>query len=139
VKGEARSIKENIPFLCPDIKYIERMLNSSKAIVIVAKDKNNTVGVVGGWLEGTPSGYEDEDIILREYSAYSEAHLGWVAVKEKYREKGLRANLVQRICYWARKNKKKKIWVETSKDEAEFYEKQSFKLIGRFMNEKGEE
>ena len=139
VKGQAQNIKETLPFLCPDVGYIEKMLSDSKAIVILAKDKSNIMGVVGGWLEGTPSGYKDEDKILREHGAYSEAHLDWIAVKEEYRERGVGANLIQKVCDWARKNRKEKIWVEASKDKAEFYEKQSFILIGRFIGEKEEE
>lgn len=82
VKGQAQNIKETLPFLCSDVGYVEKMLSDSKAIVILAKDKSNIVGVVGGWLEGIPSGYKDEDKMLREHGAYSEAHLDWVAVKE---------------------------------------------------------
>ena len=54
-------------------------------------------------------------------------------------QRGVGANLVQKVCDWARKNRKEKIWVEASKDKAEFYEKQSFMLIGRFIGEKEEE
>jgi ribosomal protein S18 acetylase RimI-like enzyme len=136
VKGQAQNIKETLPFLCPDVGYVEKMLSDSKAVVILAKDKSNIVGVVGGWLEGIPSEYKDEDKILREHGAYSEAHLDWIAVKEEYRERGVGANLVQKVCDWARKEK---IWVEASKDKAEFYEKQSLMLIGRFIGEKEEE
>ncbi len=137
VKGEAPIIKRQLPFLCPDIAYIEKMLNSPEAIVFFAKDI--IVGVVGGWLQGTPSGHDEEDRILREYNAYSEAHLDWIGVKEEYREKGITVHLIQIVCSWAKENDKEKIWTESSKDMAEFYEKHGFKTIGSFIDENSEE
>lgn len=139
VKGEAPIIKRHLALLCPDIDYIEKMLSSPEAFVIFAKGKGIIVGVVGGWLQGTPSGYDEEDRVLKEYNAYSEAHLDWIALKEEYREKGIGANLIQKVCSWAEENDKKKIWTESPKDMVEFYEKHGFKQIGRFMDEKGEE
>jgi len=143
-KGDAPMLKKHLPFICPDVNYIERMLDSPEAIVIFVKDKAAVVGAVGGWLEGTPSGYEVEDNTLREHDAYHEAHLDWIAVAEKYRDKRIGATLVQKVCEWALKHGKKKIWTEVSTktsvfDIAAFYEKLGFKQIGRFRGEKGEE
>lgn len=139
VKGEASIIKRHLPFLCPDRDYIEKMLNNPEAIVIFAKDRGLIVGVIGGWLQGTPSGYAEEDSVLREWGAYGEAHLDWIAVKEEYRERGIGANLVRRVCNWAKENAKTKIWTESSRDMVEFYEKHGFKRIGCFIDENGEE
>jgi len=143
-KGDAPMLKEHLPVVCPDVDYIERMLSSPEAIVILVKDKAAVVGAVGGWLEGTPSGYEVEDEILREHNAYHEAHLDWIAVAEEYRERRIGATLVQKVCKWAREHDKKKIWTEISLktsvfDITTFYEKLGFKQIGRFRGEKGEE
>jgi hypothetical protein len=80
VKGQAPTIKEHLPLLCPDVDYLERMLGSSEAIVFWVKDRDEIVGVVGGWLEGTPSGYDVEDETLRQHGSYHEAHLDWIAV-----------------------------------------------------------
>ncbi|MFQ6073880.1 MAG: GNAT family N-acetyltransferase, partial [Candidatus Bathyarchaeia archaeon] len=96
------------------------------------------VEVVGGWLQGTPSGCDEEDRVLKECNAYNEAHLDWMAVKEEYREKGIGANLIQKVCSWAKEHGKKKIWTESSRDMAEFYEKHGFKQIGGFLDENGE-
>jgi len=103
------------------------MLGYNKAIVIVAKDEWAIVGVVGGWLEGTPSGYEEEDDALRKHGAYEEAHLDWIAVKEEYREKGIGTALIKKVCKWAMALKKRKIWMEASKDKVEFYQRHGFK------------
>jgi len=143
-KGDASMLKKHMPITCPDVNYIERMLSSPEAIVILAKDKANVVEAVGGWLEGTPSGHEAEDNALRAHNAYHEAHLDWIAVAEKYREKRIGATLVQRVCEWALKHGKKKIWTEIAPktsifDVAGFYEKLGFKQIGRFRDEKGED
>jgi len=137
-------LKKRLPFVCPDVNYIERMLSSPEAIVLVVKDETAVVGAVGGWLEGTPSGYKAEDDTLREHNAYHEAHLDWIAVAEEYRDKRIGATLVQRVCEWALKHGKKKIWTEISTrtsifDIATFYEKLGFKQIGGFRDEKGEE
>ena len=98
VKGEASTVKGHLPFVCPDVEYIERMIGSSEAIVIVAKDKDVMVGAAGGWLTGTPSGYDIEDGVLRQHGAYDEAHLYWIAVKEEYGEKGIGSTLIERVC-----------------------------------------
>ena len=144
VKGQGSEIKEHLPFLCPDVDYLERMLGSSEALVILAKDKDAVVGVVGGWLKGTPSGYDVEDKTLRRHGAYHEAHLDWMAVNEKYREKGIGSALVERIGNWAKEKYKKKIWIEVSRktsdfDTVAFYKKLGFKEIGVFRDQKGEE
>jgi len=143
-KGDASMIRKHLPFVCPDVDYIEKMLTSPEAIVILAKDRAAVVGVVGGWLEGTPSGYEAEDNTLRQYNAYHEAHLDWIAVAEEYRKKMIGATLVQKVCEWAFKHRKNKIWTEISPktsifDIKAFYEKLGFKQIGKFRDEKGEE
>lgn len=143
VKGQASAIKESVPFLCPDVDYVERMLAKSEAIVFLAKDNDAIVGVVGGWLKGTPSGYDVEDEILKQQNAYDEAHLDWIAVKKDYRVKGIGATLVERICSWAREQNKKKIWVEVSQEKSDFetvsfYKKHGFNEIGAFRGQKGE-
>ena len=131
VKGQGSTLKECLPFLCPDVDYLERMLGCSDAVVIMAKDGDAIVGVVGGWLEGTPSGHE--------------AHLDWIAVKEEYREKGIGSALVERICNWARERSKEKIWTEALRktsifeETVTFYNKLGFKEIGTFRDQKGEE
>lgn len=50
VEGQASTVKKHLPFLCPDVNYIERMLDKPETLVILAKDENAIVGVVGGWL-----------------------------------------------------------------------------------------
>jgi len=139
IRRQASILKEQLPFLCPDEDYIEKMLHSTEAIVILAKDKDTIVGVVGGWLEGTPSGYDIEDIALRQHEAFHEAHLDWMAVKEEYREKGIGTTLVERVCSWAKEKGKKKIWTETSGDAIAFYKKLGFKEISRFQSKKREQ
>jgi len=143
-KGNAPMLKKYLPFICPDVNYLERMLSSPKAIIILVKDKTAVVGAVGGWLEGTPSGYEAEDNFLQEHNAYHEAHLDWIAVAEEYRKKGIGGILVRKVCDWALKHSKKKIWTEISPktsifDIKDFYGKLGFKQIGGFRDEKGEE
>jgi len=137
-------VKKQLPFLCPDESYIEKMLRSTKAIVILARDNNTIIGVAGGWWEGTPSGYEVEDKILKQHGVYHEAHLDWLAVREEYREKGIGTKLVQKVCDWAGERGKSRIWVEVSLekevfDKVVFYNRLGFKEIGRFRDEKGEE
>jgi len=145
VKGQGSTLKECLPFLCPDVDYLERMLGCSDAVVIMAKDGDAIVGVVGGWLEGTPSGYDVEDMALRQHEAYHEAHLDWIALKEEYREKGIGSALVERICNWARERSKEKIWTEALRktsifeETVTFYNKLGFKEIGTFRDQKGEE
>lgn len=144
-KGDASMLRKRLPIICPDENYLERMLSSPEAIVIVAKDEAATVGAVGGWLEGTPSGHEVEDNILKEHDAYHEGHLDWLAVAEEYRSKRIGATLVEKVCEWALKHGKKKVWTEISaktralEPPIAFYEKLGFKKIGRFSDEKGEE
>ena len=144
VKHEASTVKKHLPVVCPDIKYIEKMIGSSEAIVILAKHKDAIVGAAGGWLKGTPSGYDIEDEALKQHGAYDEAHLCWIAVKEEYREKGIGSTLVERVCDWARHREKRKIWTEvlqktTDFDSVAFYQKLGFKVIGNFRDDKGEE
>jgi len=132
-------VKKHLPSVCPDVNYIEKMLESREAIVILAKESGDILGVVGGWLEGTPSGYEVEDANLKQYSAYHEAHLDWIAVREEHREKGIGANLIEKVCIWAKENGKEKIWTEVSPETIAFYQKHGFQEIGRFQDEKREE
>jgi ribosomal protein S18 acetylase RimI-like enzyme len=144
LKGEGSTVKKYLPFVCPNAEYIERMLGNSEAIVILAKNNDAIVGAVGGWLKGTPSGHDVEDEALRQHGAYSEAHLCWIAVKEEYREKRIGSTLVQRVCTWARKKGKKKIWTEAQRkttdfDSVTFYKKVGFKEVRSFLDEKGEE
>jgi len=144
VKGQAQMIKKQLTFLCPDVDYVERMLDSSEAIVILAKDKDAIVGVVAGWLKGTPSGYYIEDESLRQHGAYHEAHIDWIAVKEEYRKKGIGSALAERVCKWAREKDKKKIWTEVSRKSSDFdtfafYKRLGFREIGSFRDLKGEE
>jgi len=144
VKGQAPIVKKHLPFLCPDVDYLERMLESLDAMVILAKDKDAIIGVAGGRLEGTPSGYGVEDTSLREHSAYHEAHLDWIAVQDEYREKGIGKSLIERVCNWAKRKDKKKIWTEAQRkttgfDSVAFYKKLGFKEIGNFRDEKQEE
>jgi ribosomal protein S18 acetylase RimI-like enzyme len=144
LKGEASTVKKYLPFVCPNVEYIERMIGSPEAIVILAKNKDAIVGAIGGWLKGTPSGYDVEDKALRQHVAYDEAHLCWIAVKEEYREKRIGSTLAERVCSWARMKGKKKIWTEAQRkttdfDSVTFYKKVGFKEIGSFRDEKGEE
>jgi len=144
VKGQASEIKKSLPFLCPDVDYIKRMLANSEAVVFLAKDNNEIVGVVGGWLRGTPSGYDVEDEILKEHGAYNEAHLDWIAVKEEYRVKGIGSTFIEKICDWAKEQGKKKIWVEVSQETSDFetvsfYTDHGFTEIGAFRDQNGEE
>jgi len=139
MKGQAPMVKKHLPVVCPDVDYIERMLESPEAIVILTKEGDDIVGVAGGWLEGTPSGHEVEDATLKQYSAYYEAHLDWIAVREEYREKGIGATLIEKLCIWAKENGKEKIWTEVSPETTAFYQKLEFQEIGRFQNEKQEE
>jgi GNAT superfamily N-acetyltransferase len=141
---EASTIKEYLPFVCPNEEYIERMIDNSEAIVILAKNKDVIIGAVGGWLKGTPSGYSVEDKALRQHGAYNQAHLCWIAVKEEYREKRIGSTLLEIVCNWASKNDKKKIWTEAQRkttdfDSMTFYKKAGFKEIAGFQDEKGEE
>ncbi len=153
-KGEASTVKKHLPFTWADVNYIvrmlkeedvidvnyiERMLREEDSIVIVAKDKNAIVGVVGGWLVGTPSGYDVEDRCLKQHNAYHEAHLDWIVVKEEHREKGIGTTLVGKVCNWARERGKKKIWAETLEDAIIFYRKLGFQEVGRFFDEEKEE
>jgi len=143
-KWDTPMMKKHLPRICPDVDYINRMLSSPEAIVIFAKDEGAVVGAVGGWLEGTPSGYEAEDNTLKKHNAYHEAHLDWIAVAEEYRKKRIGATLVRKVCEWALKHGKEKIWTEISTrtslfDIKAFYEKLGFKQIGEFRDEKGEE
>jgi len=144
MKGDATKLKNHLPFICPDIDYIERMLATSKATVIVAENKGVPVGAVGGWLKGTPSGYEEEDAALKRHAAYNEAHLCWIAVKKEYRKKGIGTALIQAVCKWALQRGKKKIWTEISTKTnpfeipIAFYKKLGFKQIGEFLDDKGE-
>ncbi len=138
-KGEASTVKKHLPLLCPDVNYIERMLGREESIVILAKDKDAIVAVVGGWLEGTPSGYDVVDRCLKQHNAYHEAHLDWIAVEEEHKETGVGTTLVGKVCNWARERGKKKIWTEASKDTIVFYRKLGFQEICRFFDEKKEE
>jgi ribosomal protein S18 acetylase RimI-like enzyme len=143
-EGDSSRVKECLPFVCPSVEQIERMIGSSEAIVILAENREAIVGAVGGWLKGTPSGYDDEDEALRQHGAYNEAHLCWIAVKEEHREKKIGSTLLERVCNWARKNGKEKIWVEAQPntsdfDSVAFYRRSGFKEIARFQDEKGEE
>lgn len=144
MKGDGATLKNHLPFVCPDVDYIERMLTTPEAIVFFAEDKGIPVGAVGGWLKGTPSGYKEEDKALRRHNAYNEAHLCWIAVKKEYRKKRIGTTLVQKVCTWALEKGKKKIWTEISstRDPFEFpiafYRKLGFKHIGDFHDEKGE-
>ncbi|NWG10660.1 GNAT family N-acetyltransferase [Candidatus Bathyarchaeota archaeon] len=144
VKDQASTIKQNLPFLCPNVDYLQKMLADSKAVVFLAKDKDVIVGVAGGWLNGTPSGYDAEDEFLKEHVAYNEAHLDWIAVKEEYRVKGIGSIFIEKICGWAREQGKKKIWVEVSRKKSDleavsFYKNHGFKEIGTFRDQNGEE
>jgi GNAT superfamily N-acetyltransferase len=144
VKGDGTMLKNHLPFICPDVNYIERMLATSEAIVFFAEDMGVPVGAVGGWLKGTPSGYEEEDKVLRQHNAYDEAHLCWIAVKKEFRHKKIGTTMIQKICEWALERGKKKIWTEisTKRDPFEipmvFYKKLGFKKIGEFVDAKGE-
>jgi ribosomal protein S18 acetylase RimI-like enzyme len=138
-KGKASTVKKHLPFMWADVNYMERMLREEDSLVILAKDEKVIVGVVGGWLEGTPSGYDVEDRCLKQHNAYHEAHLDWIAVKEENREKGVGTTLVGKVCNWARERGKKKIWTETSEDTIIFYRKLGFQEVGRFFDEKKEE
>jgi GNAT superfamily N-acetyltransferase len=65
-------------------------------------------------------------------------------VREEYREKGIGSTLVERVCNWAKKKGKKKIWTEVSRrtsdfDTVAFYKKLGFKEIGTFRDKNGEE
>ena len=145
VKGDATMLKDHLPFICPDIDYIERMLTTPEAIVIFAEDRGIPIGAVGGWLKGTPSGYEEEDEALRQHDAYDEAHLCWIAVKKEYRKKGIGTALIQMVCKWASERGKKKIWTEISTKTnpfeipIAFYKELDFKQIEEFFDKKGEE
>lgn len=138
-------LKNHLPFICPDIDYIERMLATKEAIVVFAEDKGVPIGAVGGWLKGTPSGYEEEDKVLRQHDAYNQAHLCWIVVKKEYRNKGIGTVLIQKVCKWALKRGLKKIWAEISTKAypfeipIAFCRKLGFKQIGKFFDEKGEE
>jgi ribosomal protein S18 acetylase RimI-like enzyme len=145
-KGEASTVKKHLPSVWAhlrshdiDVDYMERMLGEEESIVILAKDENVIVGVVGGWLVGTPSGYDVEDRCLKQHNAYHEAHLDWVAVKEEHREKGVGTTLVGKVCNWARERGKKKIWTEASEDNIIFYRKLGFQEVCRFFDEEKEE
>jgi len=144
MKGDAIKLKTHLPFICPDIDFIEKMLASPEAIVIFAEDKGVPVGAAGGWLKGTPSGYEEEDGALRRYAAYDEAHICWIAVKKEYRRKRIGTTLIQKICEWAWERGKKKVWTEISTETnpfevpISFYKKLDFKKIAEFRSEKGE-
>ena len=138
-KGEASTVKKHLPFVWADVNYIERMLGREDSIVILAKDKDAIVGVVGGWLEGTPSGYDVEDRSLKQHNAYHEAHLDWIAVKEEHQETGVGTTLVGKVCNWARERGKKKIWTEASRNTIIFYRKLGFQEVCRFFDEKKEE
>jgi len=144
MKGDGTMLKNHLPFICPDVDYIERMLASPDAIVFFAEDKRVSVGAVGGWLKGTPSGYEEEDKALRQNNGYNETHLCWIAVKKEYRQKGIGATLIQKVCEWALERGKKKIWTEVStraipfEIPTAFYKKLGFKQIGEFLDEKGQ-
>jgi len=137
-------LKNHLPFICPNVDYIEKMLTTQVAIVIVAEDRRVPIGAVGGWLKGTPSGYEEEDKALSQHGAYDEAHLCWIAVKKEYRKKGIGTTLIQQVCKWALEKGKKKIWTEISTKTnpfeipVAFYKKLGFKQIGEFHDEKGE-
>ena len=144
VKGQASTVKKHLPFVCPDTNYIERMIGSSEAIVILAKDEEAIVGAVGGWLKGTPSGYDVEDETLKQHGAYHEAHLCWIGVSEEYREKGIGVTLIKKVCDWAREKGRKKIWTEAQRettdfDAVAFYKRLGFKEIGCFRDNDGEE
>ena len=138
-KGEASTVKKHLPFVWADVNYIERMLGREESIVILAKDKDAIVGVVGGWLEGIPSGYDVEDRSLKQHNAYHEAHLDWIAVKEEHQETGVGTTLVGKVCNWARERGKKKIWTEASRNTIIFYRKLGFQEVGRFFDEEKEE
>jgi ribosomal protein S18 acetylase RimI-like enzyme len=138
-KGEASTVKKHLPFVWADVNYIERMLGREESIVILAKDKDAIVGVVGGWLEGIPSGYDVEDRSLKQHNAYHEAHLDWIAVKEEHQETGVGTTLVGKVCNWARERGKKKIWTEASRNTIIFYRKLGFQEVCRFFDEKKEE
>jgi len=153
-KGEASTVKKHLPLTWADVNYIvrmlkeedvidvdyiERMLGEEDSIVILAKDKDAIVGVVGGWLEGTPSGYDVVDRCLKQHNAYHEAHLDYIAVKEEHQKTGIGTTLVEKVCNWARERGKKKIWTEASEDNIIFYRKLGFQEVYRFFDEKKEE
>lgn len=145
-KGESSTVKKHLPVMWAylrshdiDADYMERMLGEEDSIAILAKEKDAIVGVVDGWLVGTPSGYDVEDRCLKQHNAYHEAHLDWIVVKEEHREKGIGTTLVGKVCNWARERGKKKIWTETSGDTVIFYRKLGFQEVGRFFDEKKEE
>jgi len=144
MKGDGAILKNHLPFICPDVDDIERMLATPEAIVIFAEDRLVPIGAAGGWLKGTPSGYNEEDEALRQYDAYDEAHLCWIAIKKEYTKKGIGATLIQKVCEWALERGKKKIWTEIStrtnlfEIPIAFYKKLGFKQIGEFVDDKGE-
>jgi ribosomal protein S18 acetylase RimI-like enzyme len=100
-----------------------------KKKLLVVEEKSNLIGFVGIKGEGLEENVKPE--LNKEYM-----EINWIAIVPKFRNKGFGSKLLIECEKYARKWKKKGIWLGCRDEIIPFYKKYGYKEEGTFINYK---
>ena len=113
-------------------KFDNFILSKKKKSMLVAVNNNELIGFAG--IKG-----EDIDEVVPSELNKNYAKINWIAVLPKYRDDKIGSKLLKESENYAKKWKKRGIWLGCKDDVLEFYEKNNYHKRGTYMNDDGNE
>ena len=118
-------------------EWAEQKLDSyldskKKKRLLIVEENGKLIGFVG--IKGEDVEENVSEILNKEYVLIT-----WIALIPKYRKKGLGSQILKECEKYARKWKKKGIWLGCKEKIIPFYEKNGYHKEGTFINDDGRE
>lgn len=109
-------------------KKFSKFVSNKDCLFLFAEENNKILGYVGLIKKD-----EDKRVKKIDFDKYSA--IAWIAVSPTCRKKRVGSKLLKSCEKYAKKWKKKGVWLDCRKDLVDFYKKNGYKIKGFFMKE----
>ncbi|MBS3082066.1 GNAT family N-acetyltransferase [Candidatus Pacearchaeota archaeon] len=120
-------LADNRDYLWAKQKFDSYVLSKKKKRLVIVEENDNLIGFAGIKGEDIEENVKSE--LIKEYLLIT-----WIAFIPEFRNKGLGSKLLTVCEKYAKKWKKKGIWLGCRDEVIPFYEKNKYKKIGMFIN-----